>query len=267
MTKRFEQGHDEIASLCRYFAVSRAVFSGPDVNEAQVRQYLIDPLFEALGWDVGNAALVAYRKLLDHALAWYLDHKPENHPAAVHRNPRNNQWQLTITEKKRLLTTHIFGVDIDPQAAEVTKLSLLLKALEGESDATLAQQLQLFHTRALPNLAQNIQCGNALIGPDYFNATLLPDADEIKRVNPFDWSEIRDCPKRAERDGTVPDSARVPDSTQGGFDCVIGNPPTYASRPTKYPPCVRSYASYSKDFRFADHLRRKHNFLLTMGTK
>ena len=51
---------------------------------------------------------------------------------------RGEEWRLTIAEKKRILTTHIFGVDIDRQAVEVTKLSLLLKVLEGESTETLA---------------------------------------------------------------------------------------------------------------------------------
>ena len=61
------------------------------------------------------------------------------------RTLRNDHWRLTIEEKKRILTTHIFGVDIDPQAVEVTKLSLLLKVLEGENEQTMDQQLRLFH--------------------------------------------------------------------------------------------------------------------------
>ena len=47
---------------------------------------------------------------------------------------------------------NIYGVDIDPQAVEVTKLSLLLKVLEGENEQSLNQQLKLFHERALPDL-------------------------------------------------------------------------------------------------------------------
>ena len=156
----------------------------------------------------GSFLLGAYQKLLDHCLAWYLEHRPQTQKKALCRNPKNDQWQLSIEEKKRLLLTHIFGVDIDPQAVEVTKLSLLLKALESESDATLAQQLQLFHTRALPNLAGNIQCGNSLIGPDYFDGDLITDPDEIKRINPFDWHQA------------FPQAMK-----DGGFDCVIGNPP------------------------------------------
>ncbi len=58
-------------------------------------------------------------------------------------------------------------MDIDSQAVEVTKLSLLLKVLEGESNQTLANQLRMFHERALPDLGDNIKCGNSLIGPDF----------------------------------------------------------------------------------------------------
>ena len=77
------------------------------------------------------------------------------------------EWRLTTAERKRILTTHIYGVDIDPQAVEVTKLSLLLKVLEGESEQTLGSQLRLFQERALPDLARNIKCGNSLIGPEF----------------------------------------------------------------------------------------------------
>ena len=156
----------------------------------------------------GSFLLGAYQCLLDHCLRWYQENHPEKHPKAVHKDPRSGAWRLTIEEKKRILTTHLFGVDIDLQAVEVSKLSLLLKALEGEDDASLSSQMMLFHERALPNLAANIQCGNSLIGPDYFTADLLPDPQEMRRVNPFDWA------------------AAFPQAMKdGGFDCVIGNPP------------------------------------------
>ncbi len=110
------------------------------------------------------------------------------------------QWQLTTAEQKRILLDNIFGVDIDPQAVEVTKLSLLLKVLEGESEETLANQLRLFHERALPDLAGNIKCGNSLIGPDYYNGHQLNmlDEEERYRINVFDWK------------------AEFPDDFQGG---------------------------------------------------
>ena len=89
----------------------------------------------------GSFLLGAYRCFLDNCLDWYAGDKPEKHPKAVYRDPQDGQWRLTIEENKRILTTHIFGVDIDPLAVEVSKLSLLLKVLEGETDQSLTLSL------------------------------------------------------------------------------------------------------------------------------
>ena len=159
----------------------------------------------------GSFLLGAYQYLLDYHRQWYEDHDPAKH--ARDKRPtlyqgRHGDWRLTSAEKKRILLNNIYGVDIDRQAVEVTKLSLLLKVLEGENQETLGQQLALWRERALPDLGDNIKCGNSLIGPDYFEAQLLPDEEEMRRVNPFDWE------------------AEFPTiMTDGGFDAVIGNPP------------------------------------------
>ena len=155
----------------------------------------------------GSFLLGAFQCLLDHCLKWYMEHQPGKFKNEIFKN-RRDEWQMTIAEKKRILTTHIFGVDIDAQAVEVSKLSLLLKAMEGETDETVGKSRQLFHERALPNLSNNIKCGNSLIGPDYFSGRLISDPDEMKRVNPFDWNR------------EFPEAMKA-----GGFDCVIGNPP------------------------------------------
>jgi hypothetical protein len=168
------------------------------------------PAFRVLDMACGSGSFLlgAYRCLLDHCLGWYVEHKPENFKKAIYKDPRNGHWRLTVEEKKRILTTHIFGVDIDLQAVEVTKLSLLLKVLEGETDQSLSLSQLAFGERALPNLADNIKWGNSLIEPAYFTGKLIADADEMKRVNPFDWKQ------------GFPDAMKV-----GGFDCIIGNPP------------------------------------------
>ncbi|HUN01148.1 MAG TPA: N-6 DNA methylase, partial [Halothiobacillus sp.] len=121
-----------------------------------------------------------------------------------------SKWRLSIAEKRRILLTHIYGVDIDPQAVEVTKLSLLMKVLEGENGDALAAQMNFFHIRALPDLGRNIKCGNSLIDPRIYGTqqpTLFSD-EQYEVINAFDWSEEFPFLK----DGT-------------GFDAVIGNPP------------------------------------------
>jgi adenine-specific DNA-methyltransferase len=66
MSKIFDQGKEEVAKLCRYFTTNREAFLAPGVKEAHVRQSLIDPLFEALGWDVRNSGMTApqYREVI-----------------------------------------------------------------------------------------------------------------------------------------------------------------------------------------------------------
>ena len=179
-------------------------------SPAQLTGTRKDTQFRVLDMACGSGSFLlgAYQCLLQHYLDWYVEHSPDKHPKAILRHPRTQEWRLTIEEKKRILTTHIFGVDIDPQAVEVAKLSLMLKALEGEDDLSLIQQMELFHHRALPNLANNIKCGNSLISPDFFLRSFLHDPEDIKRINPFDWKKA------------FPEAIKA-----GGFDCVIGNPP------------------------------------------
>ena len=59
MNKTFEQGREEIVRLCASF--DPQAFHAPEVKEADVRQSLIDPFFEALGWDVHNKEQAALR--------------------------------------------------------------------------------------------------------------------------------------------------------------------------------------------------------------
>jgi hypothetical protein len=160
----------------------------------------------------GSFLLGAYQFLLD----WHREHYRQNPKKwAVGKNPRLYQtpggWQLTIAERKRILLNNIYGVDVDPQAVEVTKLSLLLKVLEDEQ--LLFPQLSLFKERVLPDLDNNIKSGNSLIGNDFYQGQLgLLDEETLYQINAFDWAtEFADIFK------------------EGGFDVVIGNPPYGAS--------------------------------------
>jgi hypothetical protein len=82
---------------------------------------------------------------------WYFKNEPEKHTKQIYQG-KGGKWYLTIKEKKQILLNNIFGVDIDYQAVEVTKLSLLLKVLEGENQDTVGSQFRIFHERALPDL-------------------------------------------------------------------------------------------------------------------
>jgi hypothetical protein len=173
--------------------------------------------------------LGAYQCLLNWHLEWYAHHEPEKWASG--KNPVLYQaqegWKLTTAAKRRILLNYIHGVDIDPQAVEVTKLSLSLKVLEDENQETIGTQLSLFKERALPDLGKNIQCGNSLIGPDYFEGRMFLDDEECYRVNAFNWQNA------------FPQVFMV-----GGFDVVIGNPPYIDSEwLTKTNPDLREYCN------------------------
>ncbi len=164
----------------------------------------------------GSFLIGAYQFLLD----WYLRAYCQSAPEQAERQgllrrvsaAGGAEWRLTLKARKQILLNHIYGVDIDSRAVETTKLSLLLRALEGETNESLRAQLQLWRERILPDLGRNIQCGNALIGLDFeaFAArrACQLSAEEFARVNSFDWQR-----------------AFAPILAEGGFDAVIGNPP------------------------------------------
>ncbi|MEW5721408.1 MAG: DNA methyltransferase, partial [Chloroflexota bacterium] len=121
--------------------------------------------------------------------------------------------RLTAKLKRQILLNNLFGVDIDPQAVEVTRLSLSLKALEETRAAEAHHERTLFNQTLLPDLTNNIKCGNSLIGTDY----ICVDDAELKRVKPFDWAaEFSEIFNRE-------DAKDVKEKQ--GFDAVIGNPP------------------------------------------
>ena len=166
----------------------------------------------------GTFLLAAY----DYLLRWYLgayaadgaDRWAGGRSPRLRRGP-GGDWELTTAERTDILLRHIYGVDIDPRAIEVTKLSLLLKVLEGEPE------------RALPDFTGNIRCGNALIEPDFYkDEQPLPDDENQTGVNVFDW--------RREFSSVF--------ASADGFDAVIGNPPYLDSETmTQFIPEWRDY--------------------------
>jgi type I restriction-modification system DNA methylase subunit len=165
----------------------------------------------------GSFLIVAYQHLLDWHLNYFNNHGGAKKFKKELRETEKGMLRLTTQVRKSILLNNIFGVDIDAQAVEVTKLSLLLKVLEGETGEAIGKNLSLFHERALPDLGNNIKCGNSLIGSEFHSQGELPvlTEDDVFRINAFDWQD--------EYEGVF---------KGGKFDVVIGNPPYGA---TLYP--------------------------------
>jgi type I restriction-modification system DNA methylase subunit len=175
----------------------------------------------------GSFLLGAYQYLLNH---YAKEYKPEferlsaiassNEYNTKQRNdaikersklPLTPDGALTTAIKKKILLNNIYGVDIDTQAVEVTKLSLLLKCMEGETQSSMAAEMR-FGERILPTLDNNIKSGNSLIDLDFYDGEFDFEPGAEKKIKPFSWEKA------------FPEVFK-----NGGFDVVIGNPPWGAS--------------------------------------
>ncbi|MCY4146613.1 MAG: N-6 DNA methylase [Chloroflexi bacterium] len=178
----------------------------------------------------GSFLVGAYQCLLDWHLNYYREHPRQ---FRNRRRETTDGMMLTTAEKRRILQNNIYGVDLDQNAVEVSKLSLLLKMLENESAAAGAQTLMFAAGgRILPDLSDNIKWGNSLVGSDFFRgsqAGLFDNEEAMLRVKAFDWDS---------EDGFGAIMAA------GGFDAVIGNPPYVDSEwMTLYHPEERAYCT------------------------
>jgi type I restriction-modification system DNA methylase subunit len=210
----------------------------------------------------GSFLIGAFQYLIDYHTQWYLEHPEQEvrhaHPSLdfmreVHTDPDGTK-RLSVYRKAKILRNNLFGVDIDPQAVEITMMSLYLKALEGEQSQLPPKQ------HLLPELKYNIMCGNSLIGPDIYDQGVLFADEERDRINAFDWNFVAQGPPSGpaalptqggfgpcavsedDRVGAPPQTRRARKAARlqsepcatvsigqvmkdGGFDCVIGNPP------------------------------------------
>ncbi len=98
--------------------------------------------------------------------------------------------------------------------------------LEDETNATANEMQVLFHEKILPDLSNNIICGNSLVDTDILTQKLF-SIEEERNINPLNLGEafksIMQC---------------------GGFDAVVGNPPYVDSEEmVKSSPVTRGYCA------------------------
>jgi type I restriction-modification system DNA methylase subunit len=146
--------------------------------------------------DIACGSGIFLTEVLDYLINYCQDWYEKNKKYDSLEETYTNTYKLTYKEKREILTNCLYGVDIDYQAVEVAKFSLLLKVLEGETEETVINEKPV-----LPSLDNNIINGNSLI-----DLEMLKDAttDELISINPFSFNNINSGNK---------------------FDLIIGNPP------------------------------------------
>ena len=160
----------------------------------------------------GSFLLRVFERVCEHWEQWLTDHPDKRKKDWCWLDAKTNTLHLTVRLKRRILRDTVYGVDLDPQAVEVTQLSLYLKMLEGETAGTLEREQGLFggEEAILPPLQDNIKCGNSLIASDFLDGELMTDelVDKLKELRAFDWPVQFAAIMKA-----------------GGFDAIVGNPP------------------------------------------
>lgn len=158
----------------------------------------------------GVFLLSTYEALMEHYLDWYINNDLErNIGTTICETGIEGQWRLTFEEKRRILLDHVRGVDIDPEAVEVTRFSLLLKLIENETIQDLQDYSRVYHGHVLPGLDGTIRCGNSLVSYSEWNRTHADGSNAVPPyVHPFDWYEEFSS-----------------EMVRGGFDVIVGNPP------------------------------------------
>ena len=157
----------------------------------------------------GSFLISVYDYLLNYYKIYYNDNPTVAKEARCIYDEENSVWGLSIWQKQQILLRHVYGVDIDQQAVEVTQLSLFLKLLEDEDMLTKQEMQILFADKILPDLTSNIVCGNSLVDYSIMENTDL-DQQALRMINPFDFQYA--FPAVFKRDNS-------------GFDILVGNPP------------------------------------------
>lgn len=178
----------------------------------------------------GSFLIGVFDYLLDYHKNYYNEHTDEAEKDGCKYDAEKGVWTMSINQKKQILINNVYGVDIDLQATEVTQVSLFLKLLEDETMGTVAELNQLFVAdKILPDLSNNIKCGNSLIGTEIMADVLDFGRDEMRKLNPFDFETA------------FPNVFR-----KGGFDAIVGNPPYVFTRDGGFLEIVKDY--YKKNY-------------------
>lgn len=173
----------------------------------------------------GSFLIGAYKYLLNYHREYYSKQGKKKFLGSK-EDAITEDGELALWVKKQILINNIFGVDIDSNAVEVTKLSLLLKCMENETPASIMNNQSLFNERALPSLDENIKCGNSLIGNDFYSGgdSLNIDIETQYKINCFDWDKEFSSIFKS-----------------GGFDIVIGNPPYVFVKYVEWAEDIKNY--------------------------
>lgn len=186
--------------------------------EEILRLRVLDPACGSAGFLLG-----VYDYLEARILAWF-----EAHPADPRRSSflveESDERNLAPSIARSIIDQCLYGVDIDPEAVEIARMSLALRYLDRTTGLDGEPHL------LLKGIGRNIRQGNSLVGPDIIGLGLDPEK-VIRETMPFDWNN--------------PATGFGGIMADGGFDAVVGNPPYIEVK--RYREWMPSQYRYLKD--------------------
>ncbi|WP_233994370.1 Eco57I restriction-modification methylase domain-containing protein [Streptococcus sp. HMSC062B01] len=171
----------------------------------------------------GIFLIEAYNYIEAYLTQWYADEK----------NMIPNPLLVPFDVKKRIIQEVLVGFDINSQAVQLTRFSLMLRILSFEGKERVEKV-----TPILPKLENNIRCGNSLVSMSDFDLLNL-SSEELFEINPM-------------LDGLLSEK----------YDVVIGNPPYLSKEDIKQSTNSKEIAVYDEIYKST--IKQYDKYLLFM---
>lgn len=171
----------------------------------------------------GIFLIEAYNYIEAYLTQWYADEK----------NMIPNPLLVPFHVKKRIIQEVLVGFDINSQAVQLTKFSLMLRILSFEGKERVEKV-----TPILPKLENNIRCGNSLVSMSDLDLLNI-SSEELFEINPM-------------FDGMLSEK----------YDVVIGNPPYLSKEDIKQSTNSKEIAVYDEIYRST--IKQYDKYLLFM---
>lgn len=149
------------------------------------------------------------------------------------KNMLPNPLLVPFDVKKRIIQEVLVGFDINSQAVQLTKFSLMLRILSYEGKERVEKVKPI-----LPTLENNIRCGNSLVNMSDFDLPNL-SSEELFEINPM-------------LDGLLGEK----------YDVIIGNPPYLSKEDIKQSTNSKEIAVYEEIYRST--IKQYDKYLLFM---
>ena len=230
--KRREHGIYYTPTFVTHFIVGRTL--GKTLRKAKTGDDVLNLKIVDQAAGSGSFLIDAFDQLRDAYLAYKKEYEQNAIHASLEEHLAQPEW---VDPEKAILQNNIYGVDLDPQAVEITTLNLELKAVKTKE--------------RIPYLGEHIRKGNSIASHMADELLQKFTEDELKQLLGEEWRtqwQYRHPFKYQEGFRGIMQT--------GGFDVVVGNPPYNNMRD----PELKVEQAYCK--RFHDDIYRGNSDIL-----